>query len=58
MAEPTWSMTTKASHGDSVWDCQVTMLCQRNSVGKRTVWPRLETGKSSVTPCRRPRMIA
>ena len=36
-AEPTWSMTTKASQGDSRCDCQETMLCQRNRVGNRTV---------------------
>ena len=27
-----------------------TRLCQLNRAGNTTVWPRLETGKSSVTP--------
>src|SRR5665213_2175567 len=51
-------MTTNASQGDSVWDCMTTSWCQPNSVGNRTVWPRLETGKSSVTPWSRPSTIA
>ena len=57
-ALPTWSMTTKASHGDSGWDCQNTTLCQRNRVGTSTVCPRLETGNSSVAPWRTPSTIA
>ena len=51
-------MTTKASHGDSGCDCQATMLCQRNRVGSSTVWPRLETGNSSVAPWTTPSTIA
>src|ERR1700761_5048866 len=51
-------MTTNASHGDSGWDCQRTMLCQPNRLGKITVWPRLETGNSSVAPWRIPSTIA
>ena len=51
-------MTTKASHGDSGWDCQATMLPQRNRVGNSTVWPRLETGNSSVAPWMTPSTIA
>ena len=39
-------------------DWLATRLCQPNSVGKSTVWPRLEIGKSSVTPCRSPSTIA
>ena len=39
-------------------DCQLTMLCQPNRLGKITVWPRLEIGNSSVTPCRTPSTIA
>src|SRR6202008_2042050 len=47
-----------ASHGDSDCDCQATTLCQRNRVGNSTVWPRLDTGNSSVAPWRIPRTIA
>jgi len=51
-------MTTKASQKDSLSDCASTSESQPKRLGKITVWPRLETGKSSVTPCRRPRTIA
>src|SRR5437763_14771656 len=34
------------------------MLCQRNRVGNSTVWPRLDTGNSSVAPWRIPRTMA
>src|SRR5579875_331540 len=47
-----------ASHGDSGCDCQTTMFVQPNRCGNRTVWPRLEMGNSSLTPCSRPRTIA
>src|SRR5579862_8526466 len=48
----------KASHGDSGWDCHLTMLFQPNRWGNSTVCPRLEIGNSSVTPWRAPRTIA
>ncbi len=51
-------MTTNASHGDSGCDCQATMFPQRNRVGINTVWPRLDTGNSSVAPCTTPSTIA
>ena len=47
-----------ASQGDSVCDCQATMLLHPNSFGNSTVWPRLETGNSSETPWSVPRTIA
>jgi hypothetical protein len=33
-------------------------MSQPKSFGRITLWPRLEIGKSSATPCRSPRMIA
>ena len=34
------------------------MLCHPNRLGKITVWPRLETGNSSVAPWSTPRTMA
>ena len=34
-----------ASHGDSGWDCHLTMLVHPNRCGNSTVCPRLEIGK-------------
>src|ERR1019366_2000018 len=51
-------MTTKASQKDSDCDCALTSSFHPNSVGNSTVCPRLEIGKSSLTPCSRPRTIA
>src|SRR5919201_1435425 len=48
MAVPTCRRTTKARKVGSAWS-----MCQRRSWGRITVWPRLLTGKSSVTPCSR-----
>src|ERR1700693_1449054 len=46
VAVPTWSRTTKARNVGSAW-----LMFQPSSFGRMTVWPRLLTGKSSVTPC-------
>src|SRR5438128_9966172 len=46
VAVPTWSSTTNARKVGSAWS-----IFQRSSFGRMTVWPRLLTGKSSVTPC-------
>src|SRR6184192_2820858 len=46
MAVPTWSSTTNARKVGSAWS-----MFQCRSLGRMTVWPRLLTGKSSVTPC-------
>jgi hypothetical protein len=47
-----------ASHGDSGCDCHLTMFSQPNNVGNSTVWPRLEIGNNSETPCRVPSRTA
>src|SRR6202521_5958406 len=46
VAVPTWSSTTKARKVGSAW-----LIFQPSSFGRMTIWPRLLTGKSSVTPC-------
>src|SRR5713226_9872518 len=48
VAVPTCSSTTKARNEGSRWS-----IDQWNRRGRMTVCPRLLTGKSSVTPCRR-----
>ena len=55
---PTCSPTMKARKNDSDADCEFTRLCQPRSPGNNTLWPRLETGKSSVMPCVSPMMMA
>src|SRR5260370_27042039 len=45
VAVPTWSRTTNARNVGSAW-----LMFQCSSLGRITVWPRLLTGKSSVTP--------
>ena len=59
-AVATWSPTTKARYGDSGEACSVTSRDQEPpmNAGTMTVWPRLETGKSSVTPWMAPMTIA
>ena len=49
-AVPTWSATTKASQNDSGLLSDATRLFQLKRAGNTTAWPRLETGKSSLTP--------
>ena len=57
-AVATWRPTRKARKQDSDADCAATTSVQPRSCGKITEWPRLATGKSSVTPCRTPSTIA
>ena len=58
MALPTCRATTNASQNDSGFDWAFTTLFQPNSDGNNTVWPRLEMGNSSATPCSAPRTTA
>jgi len=48
----------EARKNDSDADWEFTRLCQPRSPGSKTLWPRLETGKSSVKPCVSPMMMA
>ncbi len=50
----------KARYGDSPLDSSVTRVSHEppNQAGIKTLWPRLETGNSSVSPCMIPMTIA
>ena len=58
-AVATCSPTMNARYGDSA---EFTLRSRPQeppiNAGSSTLWPRLETGKSSVTPCRRPMTAA
>jgi hypothetical protein len=58
-AVATWSPTMNARYGDSG---AATLRSDAHrppiNAGSRMLWPRLETGKSSLTPCSRPTTIA
>ena len=52
--------TMNARYGDSLACSWLTKRCHEPPIraGTSTEWPRLDTGKSSVTPCRTPIVIA
>jgi hypothetical protein len=58
IAVATWRPTRNARNEDSLVDCCVTTWLHPKTAGMITLWPRLDTGNSSVMPCRMPMKIA